>query len=260
MILRAYQNYFFFEDKKTWTWILFFFLLVFSKLVIINIENINFFILFLHLNTFFSLPLIFLFNQSWVLLLKYFLFQRLGSLLIEFGYMLNYSFSDYIIVVGLLLKLGLLPFFWWFPNFLRNNNWFKIFIFKTFQKFPILYFIGFYFHRRVILLNTILYFALFYMGLFLILNRNNNLKYLIGWRSLIDSAFFCWVARINKKLFIYLFLLYIFVYILISFCFFFRWKEIPQELNKNQLLNSSLFFFGSFLILLLAGFPPFFLF
>nr|DBA44311.1 TPA_asm: NADH dehydrogenase subunit 2 [Peltospira operculata] len=83
--------------------------------------------------------------------IKYFIFQAVGSALIMFSSLLSFG-SDFtwelsinnssffilkgifILVMGLLLKLGVFPFHFWFPSVVAGLSWFSSFLLLTWQK------------------------------------------------------------------------------------------------------------------------------
>lgn len=266
LIFRSYKNYFFLEDSKKVVWRLFFLFCVFSKVIILSLENLKFLVLFLHFKTFFCLPLIFLFNASWGYLVNYFVFQSLGRILVEFGYVVNYCFSDYFVLFGLFLKLGIFPFLWWFPSFMQNNNWFNFFFFQTIKKFPIFILAGLHLHKEinafflVVLLSLAgVIFFLNLQGFTYYLGAEGFIKGVLAWRALVDTCFFCWVILIRKFNFIYLFFFYRFLYLIIRTCF--STSNTKKSLNSicfGRLSGIYFFFLGLILVFFLIGFPPLF--
>jgi hypothetical protein len=262
---RVNLKYFYWEDSKLWVYLIFFFLVKLIKLLILIKENIQILLLLIHLNTLFSLPLIFLFkNRCWSVLILYFVFQKIGRILLEFGYRFFYFNSDYLIQIGLLLKLGLLPLIWWFPFFLKNNNWFNFFFFNTLKKISLFYLISYYVINEWLFWIIVSGFSLFFMFIHsLNFSKNKSIKVFFSWRSLLDGIFFIWLSQVNFFLFLIVFIIYRFIQLKISLVFFFSlekkitWNGYSLKFIQYKKLG---ILKGLLLILLLIGFPTFVIF
>nr|AVW86202.1 NADH dehydrogenase subunit 2 [Pisione sp. YZ-2018] len=99
----------------------------------------------LELNLISFIPLLFLsnFNTENEAAMKYFLAQALGSSLLLIGgtnlyfsaqSLISSSLSSYIILLGLLTKLGLPPCHFWFPSVMNSLSWPLCLILSTWQK------------------------------------------------------------------------------------------------------------------------------
>ena len=69
---------------------------------------------------------------------KYFFAQGLGSILILLSAFSSFSWAFYTISLGLLIKLGLIPFHFWFPAAMSGVSWEICILISTWQKFPLL--------------------------------------------------------------------------------------------------------------------------
>jgi NADH:ubiquinone oxidoreductase subunit 2 (subunit N) len=233
------------------------------KFLFLCLEKIKLLIILLHLKTLGCLPIIFLFNSSWKFLVQYFIFQVLGRVFIEIGYSFLYFWNDLFIFIGILLKLGLLPFFWWFPSFLKKKNWRNFFFFNTLKKIPLFYFIRLNFPKNFMLNIFFLILGLGFLGLFISSKKIVGLKKIkmfLGWVSILDGVFFCFLIFFDKNSFFVVYLIYTIIYFLIRLRFFFCLKtfKIENFSFKFSSIKNFIFFFCFFLLFLKIGFPPFF--
>jgi len=264
-MLQVKLNYFYWEDTKIWVYFIFFFLVNFINFRFFFREKIKMLLILLHLSTLFSLPLIFLFkNSNWSFLILYFVFQNCGSIILEFGYSFFYFNSDYLIQIGLLLKLGLFPFLWWFPFFLKKNNWFNFFFFKTLNKISLYYLLSFHLTKEWNFFIVILISSL--VGMWIRIKnilKKKSFKLFLRWRSLIDRVFFTWLTQINLLHYITFYFIYIFIQLIISLIFFFSFEK---NVVKNQFFfkwsqqKKANILLGILSIFLLIGFPTFIIF
>lgn len=84
--------------------------------------------------------------------LKYFLFQALGSTFVLLG-VLSSSYN-LLIVFGLIIKLGVAPFHYWFPSVIRSVSWLSALLLLTWQKIAplILLISSFHEYKEILLL------------------------------------------------------------------------------------------------------------
>lgn len=249
------------EDSKLISYVLFFISVNLVNLIIFSSEKINFMIIFLHLKTFFSLPLIFLYKNNWSVLIHYFFFQLIGRMLVEVGYSFYYFSSEILVFAGLLLKLGVFPLVWWYPPFLKKKNWINFFFFKTLNKFPILWILGWVWIENMFLIfKIVILFRIIGLRFSTIKFRGfRNIKFFLGWVSIIDTVFFVWLIQIKSGLFCMLFILYTILYFLLRGCFFFSIEKKISFLNSSlnsKLQASGAFILGRLMVLFLIGFPP----
>lgn len=188
-------------------------------------------------------------NKS-ILTQIYFVFQRIGRVIILWG--LIYKNKRVLLILGLLIKIGLLPFFWWFIFIIQFLNWIKIYIFSILNKFILIRVLSFFYVKFNILVNLlILRAALRIIGLIF---KIKNIKLIFGWRSILDSSFLILLSSISFKYFLGYFLGYSVIMGLIVFRFF--------------LIDNTNFYYSKFIVnflksikgvnlLVLLGTPPF---
>lgn len=125
----------------------------------ISIElNIFFFLILFNYKNFFS---------KIERIVKYFIVQTFRSLGILF--LINTTSNYFLIFVLILIKLGFPPFHFWIVNFLKKLEYFQYWIFLTFQKIQIIFFIFSYLNLQNFLFLT---FFVFYFY-FLIIKTND---------------------------------------------------------------------------------------
>nr|YP_010270135.1 NADH dehydrogenase subunit 2 [Karenia caelatata]UJX86996.1 NADH dehydrogenase subunit 2 [Karenia caelatata] len=69
-------------------------------------------------------------------MIKYFIIQSMGSSLLFISIMILYLYNiNYLMMVGLLIKMGCPPFHLWFPSVMEGLSWYNCFILSVIQKF-----------------------------------------------------------------------------------------------------------------------------
>jgi NADH:ubiquinone oxidoreductase subunit 2 (subunit N) len=181
----------------------------------------------------------------------------MGRIFIELGYSFYFFSKDVLIYFGILLKLGIFPFIWWLPRFLKNKNWSNFFFFNILNKIPLLYL----FRKKRSYFTNIWFIIILIFGVFGLLFSSikisgiKKIKNFLGWASIIDTVFFCWLSIFDKKSFFLCYLIYRIIYLIISIRFYFCLNSFNLKLQSN--FNNNLFVFSSVLILIKIGFPPF---
>lgn len=192
--------------------------------------------------------------------LKYFLTQSIASINFLFSILLRLfliknlfnNFFSIIINSSLLIKIGSVPFHFWFPNIIEGLSWFNCFILITWQKITPIILLSYYFNLNF------LYFIIIFNVLIGAIGRFNqsSLRKLISFSSINNLGWIIYSIIISENLWIIYFIFYsIFTFIM---CFIFY--------IINIFFINQLFFFNiNFLIkisiiisfLSLGGLPPF---
>ena len=206
---------------------------------------------------------------------KYFVIQALGSRFLMFGRLINFDLSLswenvmatplfsvrnlFLLGAGLMLKIGVFPFHFWFPSVMVGLGWFSCFILATWQKVaPIFLIIALTRSMsRVLLIFTI---CILGAGSRIVgglggLNQT-QIRALIAYSSIghIGWILFglCSRERAVK--------IYFFIYVRISFCIFISlWAldatniKILGSLSNRESLGAFSFLF---ILLSLGGLPP----
>lgn len=214
----------------------------------INIEfNLIIFIIYLIINNLYIYDLC----------IKYFLINSFRSILFIFisNFILFY-FNNYIFLIiinlRIILKLGIIPFHFWFIDLIKNLNWLRCFILSTWQKIIPFFILIFIYIQNLILLFIII------RGIFRIIITINQiyLKKIYAYSSI---NHICWIilSLIYREL---IWLLYFLVYLFTNFILIF----ILKIFNINYLIdlfykfnNKFIKFFFIILIFSLGGLPPF---
>nr|YP_009489698.1 NADH dehydrogenase subunit 2 [Falcidens acutargatus]AWH02130.1 NADH dehydrogenase subunit 2 [Falcidens acutargatus] len=184
--------------------------------------------------------------------MKYFLVQAFGS-----GIFLSYSFFSYFffssfaslsylfILVSLALKVGLSPFFSWFPHVMVNLSWSNCVILNTLQKIgPILLFSNFFSMNFLIMImvasNAIFGATMGYLQSFI--------RSIMAYSSMVHLGWILSIGMIS----IYATLTYTLLYFILSSCIFIFAATISSDrwsiFTKMFILVCSL--------LSLGGLPP----
>jgi len=152
--------------------------------------------------------------------IKYFLIQALGSCIILFSYFsfinfVNYylyifNFGSYILIFGLILKIGIFPFHHWLPQVMGSVSWFNCFILSVVQKLApsfVLCFIMCGHSSNIILLLGIL------GALFGGLNGINQtqIRVILAYSSVGHLGWILCSIFISFFVFIYYYLIYVFI-------------------------------------------------
>lgn len=193
--------------------------------------------------------------------LKYFLTQSIASINFLFSVLLNlffikiFFFNDLLSIIinsAILIKIGSVPFHFWFPNIIEGLSWFNRFILITWQKIsPIIlisYNINFNFLIFIIIFNVIIG----AIGRF----NQTSLRKLLAFSSINNIGWLISALLIRENLWLIYFLFYS-IFLFIS-CFFFY---ITNIFYINQLFNFNYNFLIKFSIIInflsLGGLPPF---
>ena len=183
----------------------------------------------------------------------YFLVQVIGSLFFAWGFILR----DWVTirVIGLLIKLGVTPFFWWVPAIFSRLDWLSIGILRTLQKVPSLLMFRILFDLRLSL-SCLIALRGFLIRTIGIKFSSKKLKQLIAWSSVRKMRILL-VLMVSKGSFG---VTYYLVYRVVSllFCYLLALKEDDlicgsflkgEKFPKNILVGS--------ILLILSGLPPF---
>lgn len=184
--------------------------------------------------------------------LYYFLVQVVGRLLFAWSCLLGWGLLG---VIGLAIKTGIPPFFWWVPVLISRLDWYSIILISRIQKIAPLVLMRRIFDYRI---SFCLIIALSRM-IFRVVGINyssKDIKMVMGWSSVgkMGLIFFLMGGWLNLGT-IY-FLLYVVSVIIIGLSFNTddkgKFSVKKDVLDKLKILLSS-----RFLILVFSGLPPF---
>nr|YP_009045208.1 NADH dehydrogenase subunit 2 [Athyma cama]AHA03546.1 NADH dehydrogenase subunit 2 [Athyma cama]WAB70242.1 NADH dehydrogenase subunit 2 [Athyma cama] len=193
--------------------------------------------------------------------LKYFLTQSIASINFLFSILLslflmkNFFFNNFFSIIinsSLLMKMGSIPFHFWFPNIMEGLSWFNCFILMTWQKITPMILLSYYFNLNFLYFIMIFNVLIGAIGSFnqtslrklMAFSSINNLGWMISSMIISENLWFIYFIFYSIFTFIMCFLFYIINTFFISQLFFF---------NMNFLIKISIMI--NFLSL--GGLPPF---
>nr|YP_009484718.1 NADH dehydrogenase subunit 2 [Junonia rhadama]ARR27704.1 NADH dehydrogenase subunit 2 [Junonia rhadama] len=193
--------------------------------------------------------------------LKYFLTQSIASINFLFSILLNLlllknffmnNIMSILIDSSLLMKMGSIPFHFWFPNIMEGLSWFNCFILMTWQKISPMILLSYYMNLKFLFLIMIFNVLIGTISSF----NQTSLRKLMAFSSINNLGWMLAALSISENLWMLYFLLYsLFIFIM---CFLFY---IINVFYINQLFNLNLNFSIKFSILInflsLGGLPPF---
>ena len=196
--------------------------------------------------------------------LSYFIVQAVRSLIFILGIFVAtqnfFTYSLWLIVLALLIKIGAAPFHFWVPWVSLNSSWPSLFWLLTFQKLPPLFLLQNFFYlipSSSVLLNLILSASIFsaliggLLGLF-----QTRLQSLLAYSSINQTAWFLLASVIASNILIFYYTLYLLI--LFPICLLMSYSPIKTPFFSPPISNLTLT--QSTLIILiflnLAGIPP----
>lgn len=191
--------------------------------------------------------------------IKYFMVQAMASLLLIFssviGFMLTKNIlieiNELLISSALIIKAGLAPLQFWFPQVVSLLQWSQCFIIFTWQKIAPIYLLN---NFSLLILFTVIIFSAI-VGILGGLNQV-NLKILLTYSSISHSAWILSSLLISIKVWI----LYFFIYSSLNYSIIkiINENQINKSINEiNKWNNETTEKFFLFLrILRLRGLPP----
>nr|YP_010040132.1 NADH dehydrogenase subunit 2 [Spodoptera exempta]QOY46699.1 NADH dehydrogenase subunit 2 [Spodoptera exempta]QTZ20368.1 NADH dehydrogenase subunit 2 [Spodoptera exempta] len=193
--------------------------------------------------------------------LKYFLTQSIASLnflftvLVKLTLMKNFEMNNFLTIMmnsSMLMKMGSVPFHFWFPNIIEGLSWFNSFILMSWQKItPLIllsYYMNNYFINIIIILNIII-------GAIGGLNQT-SLRKLMTFSSINNLGWMIMSISISETLWFFYFSLYSFMISIMCFFFYILNMNFINQLfinNMNFLIKINILI--NFLSL--GGLPPF---
>nr|YP_009568237.1 NADH dehydrogenase subunit 2 [Salamis anteva]QBE86100.1 NADH dehydrogenase subunit 2 [Salamis anteva] len=193
--------------------------------------------------------------------LKYFLTQSIASINFLFSILLNLlllknfinnNIISILINSSLLMKMGSIPFHFWFPNIMEGLSWFNCFILMTWQKISPMILLSYYMNLKFLFLVMIFNVLIGTISSF----NQTSLRKLMAFSSINNLGWMLSALSISENLWMTYFLLYsLFIFIM---CFLFY---IINIFYINQMFNLNLNFSIKISILInflsLGGLPPF---
>lgn len=189
------------------------------------------------------------------LIFFYFLIQILPSFLIIFRIIINniifyYNFTNFFIIISLLIKLRLPPFHYWLPLISISIPWYSFFLLLSIQKLIPFYILSLI-HINLTFIHIILIICAFIPPFMII--KTNNFKVLISYSSINQSRWIIILIYIKNIIWFRYFI----IYSIILLCIF-------TIIYINKISKSLIYFFtpkfnilNIIYIINLARMPPF---
>nr|WAM61650.1 NADH dehydrogenase subunit 2 [Neptis soma] len=192
--------------------------------------------------------------------LKYFLTQSIASINFLFAillnlFLMNFFFNNFFSIIinsAMLMKMGSIPFHFWFPNIMEGLSWINCFILMTWQKITPMILLSYYLNYNYlymimifnVLVGAISSFNQTSLRKLMAFSSINNLGWMISSMIISENLWFIYFMFYSIFSFIMCFLFYIINTFYINQLFFF---------NMNFLIKISIMI--NFLSL--GGLPPF---
>nr|YP_009445119.1 NADH dehydrogenase subunit 2 [Mahasena oolona]ATV96145.1 NADH dehydrogenase subunit 2 [Mahasena oolona] len=193
--------------------------------------------------------------------LKYFLIQVIASMNLIFFFLMNLTllnnlkfnqFLEIMINSSLLMKMGAVPFHFWFPNIMEGLSWMNCFILMTWQKIAPIIIISYIYNFNYLIFIVMLSAMISSIGG---LNQT-SLRKLMAFSSINHLSWMIMSLLISENLWIFYFMLYVFLNTLICLLFYSMNSSFINQLFFNNFNNySKLILFIN--LLSLGGLPPF---
>nr|YP_009236743.1 NADH dehydrogenase subunit 2 [Telchinia penelope]AMJ17212.1 NADH dehydrogenase subunit 2 [Telchinia penelope] len=193
--------------------------------------------------------------------LKYFLTQSIASInflfiiLLNFLLTKNFFYSPLMLIFinsTLLMKMGSVPFHFWFPNIMEGLSWFNNFILMTWQKISPMILLSYCMNFNYLIFIVILNVLIGTIGSF----NQSSLRKLMAFSSINNLGWMISTLLISENLWLTYFLFYS-MFLFIS-CFIFFTINV---FYMNQLFNFNFNYFIKLTIMFnflsLGGLPPF---
>nr|YP_010564240.1 NADH dehydrogenase subunit 2 [Latoia hilarata]UYX62224.1 NADH dehydrogenase subunit 2 [Latoia hilarata] len=192
--------------------------------------------------------------------LKYFLVQSIASINFLFMILMKLTFFNFnnsnilpmMMNLPLLMKMGSVPFHFWFPNIVEGMSWINNFILMTWQKISPMILLSYFFNKNflifILIMNSII-------GAIGGLNQT-SLRKIMAFSSINNLSWMISSMLISENLWLFYFSLYSFLISIM--CFLFNNFNM-YFINQLYILNINSMLKFSFLInfLSLGGLPPF---
>nr|UZZ44468.1 NADH dehydrogenase subunit 2 [Vignadula atrata] len=212
----------------------------------------------MELNTFGFVGLVSVRKSEVASLVKYVLVQVLGSSAIFLSFMVVLSFSNFsvvdelgyfLVLVGIMCKLGLFPFHSWFPSVVASMDWFLLMWLLIIQKLSPLMLMGFMCYDSSVVLCSCLFTS--FIGAVGGLDKT-GVKNILAYSSLLNMGWICLCVVGSLPLFLLYFVLYSFQ---VFSCLAFLWVVDLKKLSGG--VSSEGVILG---VLGISSIPPFMLF
>nr|YP_010490435.1 NADH dehydrogenase subunit 2 [Gibbosaverruca weijiai]UWM12921.1 NADH dehydrogenase subunit 2 [Gibbosaverruca weijiai] len=190
--------------------------------------------------------------------IKYFLTQAIASLMVIMSFMMYFFHSNLIITnipnliltISLTMKLGMAPFYLWFPEVMEGLSWPNVLILLTWQKISPLVIISLFFNMKMLVILSMLSAML---GAILGLNQTSMRK-ILSYSSIAHLGWITSILCFNSNMWIIYFLIYSFTSFIMVFAFmtyninYFSQIPLMKSTKKKMIIFINM--------LSLGGLPP----
>lgn len=197
--------------------------------------------------------IIFLSNSEINVRFFYFFVQVIGRLFFAWGSIMG---NWYVIrIIGLIIKIGIVPFFWWVPPLFSRLDWVSIGLIRTIQKIPgiVLFRLVFDLGLETCILISLLGFAIRRIG---IKFSYKKIKKLVAWSSIRNMSILFLLIVLKKSLGIIYYCFY--SVLVLIFCLSLHFSEFlcisNSFLKGNRVKGIGV---TKLLLLIFSGLPPF---
>nr|AZL35842.1 NADH dehydrogenase subunit 2 [Ectemnonotum fruhstorferi] len=188
-------------------------------------------------------------------MMKYFMIQSMGSMIMLMGIIMS-SFKtslqmDLFIICGLMTKLGMAPFHMWLPSVMEGLSWFNCTIMLTWQKLATLMLISYLINIYIVTMPIILSLIIGAMGGI----NQTSLKKIMAYSSINNMGWIIISMKSSMTLWMNYFMIYSMMIISLTL--------MLNKMNINYLnqcfmmnFNSMNNMFLSIMLLSMGGLPP----
>nr|YP_010613691.1 NADH dehydrogenase subunit 2 [Ancema ctesia]WAR69335.1 NADH dehydrogenase subunit 2 [Ancema ctesia] len=193
--------------------------------------------------------------------LKYFLTQSIASinflfsiilLMIFFKNFMNNFMLSMLINSSLLMKIGSVPFHFWFPNIIEGLSWFNCFILMTWQKISPMIILSYYMNNMFIMMIMIMNVIIGALGGF----NQLSLRKLLAFSSINNLGWLLISLLISENMWLMYLIMYSFLILILCLLFY-----MTNIFYLNQLFNNNMNYIIKISIMInffsLGGLPPF---
>nr|USO21327.1 NADH dehydrogenase subunit 2 [Lycaena phlaeas] len=193
--------------------------------------------------------------------LKYFLTQSIASINFLFSiilmmiFMKNFEINNIfsmLINSSMLMKMGSVPFHFWFPNILEGLSWLNCFILMTWQKISPMILLSYYFNNKFLMAIMMINVIIGGLGGF----NQLSLRKLMAFSSINNLGWLLMALLISENLWLMYMCMYSFMILIMCIMFY-----MLNIFYLNQLYNFNMNFVIKLSIMInfmsLGGLPPF---
>nr|YP_009128951.1 NADH dehydrogenase subunit 2 [Chthamalus antennatus]AJT48125.1 NADH dehydrogenase subunit 2 [Chthamalus antennatus] len=190
--------------------------------------------------------------------IKYFLVQAIASSVVVFSSLVFFFYSgsfvsfgfNFIFTLSLLIKLGMAPLHFWFPEVIEGLNWVNSLILLTWQKISPLVIMSLFYSPIILILGSMLSAVVGAVSGF----NQTSFRKILAFSSISHLGWMGSLMYLNKGLWIDYFFIYMITSIIICLSFWFFSLNYFSQLTMLKDLKKKFIVFIN--ILSLGGLPP----